>query len=371
MPVYKKGDSWRVRIYIEGRPKDWIVRGSKRDAELWEARQRIEIGEGIRPVSLRAVPRLADACERYVQEVGPTMAAESLRVLNARLAPLIQSLGDRKLDALDVEVRRYQRMRLKEGRKPSTINDEIKRLRAVVNHYRGEGMPLPRLKTSLLPVPKGKRVKVWNAEEIGRLLAAAEQHAPRFLPVLILQAYTGCRPGESIRLRMESVDFDAGLLWIEPTGELIPAGEDWAPKDKEPRAVPIPDSLRPWLDRRKGQTFYAVKPGGKPWGIYSKYFWGKALAGAGLTGTPHMMRHTYASTWLRAGGDIYTLSKVLGHSDVRLTIDTYAHLIPGHLQASKDLVGYGTVPGAAAAEARERWAGNRAPGRAHGPGCKG
>lgn len=366
MPVYRKSDGvWRVRIWIEGNPRDWIVRGSKRDAETWEARQRLEIARGMRPAASRAVPKFGPASERYLEAVGPTLAPETLRVVTARLVPLVEAMGDVRLDALDVEVPRYQRMRLAEGRKPSTINDEVKRLRAVVNHYRSDGIPIPALKSRLLRVPKSKRVKAWSAEEIRRLLAAAETHAPRLLPLLVLQCYTGCRPGEAIRLRTSSADLDAGLLWIEPTGADA-AGEAWSPKDREPRAVPIPAALRPWLERRQGETYYASKGRGLPWVEYPEHLWRTAITKAGLAGTPHQLRHTYASTWLARGGDLYTLSRVLGHSDPRLTISTYSHLVPGHLQGSAGLVDYGPTPGAAAAEARAKWGGseNRTPDRA-------
>lgn len=35
--------------------------------------------------------------------------------------------------------------------------------------------------------------------------------------------------------------------------------------------------------------------------------------------TPHVVRHTFGTRWLQAGGDIYKLSKILGHSSVAVT----------------------------------------------------
>lgn len=43
--------------------------------------------------------------------------------------------------------------------------------------------------------------------------------------------------------------------------------------------------------------------------------------------TPHALRHTFGTRWLQAGGDIYKLSKILGHSSVAVTEAHYAHLL--------------------------------------------
>lgn len=44
----------------------------------------------------------------------------------------------------------------------------------------------------------------------------------------------------------------------------------------------------------------------------------------------HICRHTLASHFVMNGGHILTLQKVLGHSDLKLTM-RYAHLAPGYL----------------------------------------
>src|SRR6266700_2309306 len=39
----------------------------------------------------------------------------------------------------------------------------------------------------------------------------------------------------------------------------------------------------------------------------------------GVRCSPHTFRHTFAVTWIRAGGDIYSLSKLLGHQNIGIT----------------------------------------------------
>ncbi|HEX2508800.1 MAG TPA: tyrosine-type recombinase/integrase, partial [Miltoncostaeaceae bacterium] len=56
----------------------------------------------------------------------------------------------------------------------------------------------------------------------------------------------------------------------------------------------------------------------------------RAVSAAGLPArtTPHDLRHTFASTLLDAGCSIKELQVRLGHSSAKITLDTYAHLMP-------------------------------------------
>src|SRR4029079_7136008 len=60
--------------------------------------------------------------------------------------------------------------------------------------------------------------------------------------------------------------------------------------------------------------------------------------------TPHALRHTFGTRWLQAGGDIYKLSKILGHSSVAVTEAHYAHLLKEDLVAASQ---QGKIPVAA------------------------
>ena len=45
----------------------------------------------------------------------------------------------------------------------------------------------------------------------------------------------------------------------------------------------------------------------------------------------HILRHTFASHYMMAGGDILSLQRILGHSSITMTM-RYAHLSPDHLE---------------------------------------
>lgn len=45
----------------------------------------------------------------------------------------------------------------------------------------------------------------------------------------------------------------------------------------------------------------------------------------------HVLRHSFASHFMMAGGNIIVLQRILGHSDIRVTM-RYAHFAPDHLE---------------------------------------
>ena len=67
---------------------------------------------------------------------------------------------------------------------------------------------------------------------------------------------------------------------------------------------------------------------------------GRLGAGEDSVADPATLRHTFGTRWLQAGGDIYKLSKILGHSSVAVTEAHYAHLLKEDLVAASQQVGF-------------------------------
>ena len=57
--------------------------------------------------------------------------------------------------------------------------------------------------------------------------------------------------------------------------------------------------------------------------------WSRALQTRGLPRCFHSLRHSHASMLLRAGVDVLTVSRRLGHATAAMTLDKYGHLIEG------------------------------------------
>jgi site-specific recombinase XerD len=56
----------------------------------------------------------------------------------------------------------------------------------------------------------------------------------------------------------------------------------------------------------------------------------------------HALRHTFASHYIMSGGNILALQKILGHSDLKMTL-VYSHLAPEFLAHEMERVRFGTA----------------------------
>lgn len=115
---------------------------------------------------------------------------------------------------------------------------------------------------------------------------------------------TGARRGEIFKIREEHIGANTITLPASHT------------KAKKMRVIPIIPALRPWLDHFP----LVLTPDGM------KSSWRRARVSAGMDHVNfHDLRHSCASIMLGLGVDLYTISKVLGHSNVAVT-QRYAHL---------------------------------------------
>lgn len=174
------------------------------------------------------------------------------------------------------------------------------------------------------------RVKFFTPEEVHILLEHTKMidldrpinKRPPWETVTYLGARAGLRRAEIHNLTWADVDFRRGILSVTPK-------KDWTPKDYECRDIPMPDDLKAHLQHLPKRGPYVIydRYGERlSLGSYTAYY-GREVKKCGLSGNCHTLRHTYASHLVQNGVDLYTVSKLLGHSSIKTT-EIYAHLSP-------------------------------------------
>jgi integrase len=347
---------WTVAIYFKGRRRDFTVKGSKADAEAFEARQRVELAEqGVD--AMRVVPRLSDFCVAHYRPHAETRLRNTTWYKQKFLvAEIMAWLGNLKLDECGtVETgERYARIRRDCGLKPVSVNNELRVLRRIVNYARERGLPIPPPRFKMLPEGGGGRVRVWNDHEVAALMGACAEVSPSIVPLVVFLLNTGCRKGEALALTWDHVDLDRGMIRIWPSA-------DWSPKNGKPREIPISKALMPFLTgSRASDKWVFPSSTGERYAAWPKLQFDRARAKAGLVGGPHTCRHTYASHFLMARPDLFLLAQVLGHSEIAVT-RRYSHLLPDHLERARDAVNFPASAGPSALEAARRWNGRAVP----------
>ncbi len=198
-----------------------------------------------------------------------------------------------------------------------------------------------------------KRIRFLSQPEIAALVKKAKGHDLE--PLLVTAIYTGMRLSELLGITWDRLDFKKGTITVDRqlqrhekrfylaplktrggrhTIQMAPAVADRLKlltgaelmRDKDiPQPVP-------------GLVF--VTSAGQP--HHRKTTLERTNALMKDAGVPqigfHALRHTCASILISGGADALRVQRQLGHSSVRMTLDTYSHLFEERLQGNIDLI---------------------------------
>lgn len=142
---------------------------------------------------------------------------------------------------------------------------------------------------------------------------------------------TGVRVGEIVRVELEDLDLTGGTMRVHGKG-------------RRDRRVPVSKMLRAQLwtyvvtarpkDAPSPRLFVSAQ-GGPLLENAVNQFLRRAARVAGITGirvSPHTFRHSFATAYLRNGGDEFTLQAILGHSTLEM-VRRYVHMAAGDVAA--------------------------------------
>jgi len=162
------------------------------------------------------------------------------------------------------------------------------------------------------------------------------------LPVL-LALYTGMRIGEICALKWADIDLETGILHVRRTVQRIACQNEnhktklvfGAPKSETSnRLIPLPSQLHSVLSNAythsDGKYVVSCREGvAEPRVV--RYRYTQILKKAGIRPIRfHALRHTFATRCMELRFDVTTLSRLLGHSSVKMTLDIYTDSLLEH-----------------------------------------
>lgn len=244
----------------------------------------------------------------------------------SRLNAMCLSLGNPTLSAFNAAMFADYRIKRVQQVSTATVNHELRYLRAVFNEmirlgYYHSDNPLSQIRTFRV---RQMELGYLDDTQIRLLLdQCAKSTNPHLLTVTKICLSTGCRFGEAeflLRTGLVSVG-SPSLRFVDTKNGKNRSVPISAELFDEIKAVSNGPSKRMLFNTCRSAFKYAVKKSGL-----------ELLEGQ----MTHVLRHSFASHFIMNGGDIVTLQRILGHSDLQMTL-RYAHLSPDYLAQVLDL----------------------------------
>lgn len=266
--------------------------------------------KGLSPTTIRwydfALTRIIDFLEKKYPGISP--ATTSIEQLRSYVTPMVDKL------------------------KPNTINHSVTAIKTLFKFLHEDNYidNNPAYRLEKIRGPK-LHIQPFTQEQVEALLSQPNQRrfaGVRDYTILLLLFDTGLRIAEALSLTEENIN------WQQSTITVIGKGS-------KQRTVPFGRNVRlaldHYLDRRGDVKCKAlfVSEYGQP--LPARLFqenmarYGKDAGITGVRVSPHTCRHTFAVNWIRSGGDVFHLQRILGHSSLDIC-RIYVNLVTDDLQ---------------------------------------
>ena len=342
------------------------IQGPKKDAQrrLHELLHTLEQGAYVRPSRLTVAQFLGEWLRDYVElNCSPRTKASYEMIVRRHLIPELGSiplsqLEPRHLQAFYSRQRERGRVDGKGQLSPQTVRYCHSLLAEALGYAVKMGL-LSRNVAQATEAPRAdnKVMPTLAPEAVPRFLEAAQESPYYTLFYLLL--HTGLRRGEALALRWKNVDLGLASLgvsaYLSVTETAYKLGGTCIIKEpktsKSRRRIALSPSLGLVLRQHRSAQEVQRALLGKPLTDEDFVFahpdgtlldpstvshtFNKIIRKAGL---PHIrlhdLRHTHASLLLQAGVHIKVVQERLGHSSIRVTLDTYSHVLGGLQEAA-------------------------------------
>lgn len=320
----------------------------KSDATKWEAEQKIihknEVEHG-HSIKLRSGCSFKEYSELWYQRMSGRVTEGTLEEYGSKInKKIIPYFGENKMlakisseDCEDFTV--YLRQL---DLSPKTINLYITLLKQILkdSYEKNYIKTNPSKNVALLKVDE-RDFDYWAKDEVKEFIKKAKDW--HFYEFALIAVNTGMRLGEIANLRPRDINFKTNFIRVSSTAKK--KGGEGTTKSKKIRMIPMNKRVKKIFTERveelkNDQLIFTYKDKVINISHFTDRYWRPILLKHNLRAIRfHDLRHTFASHFMMNEGNVFTLQKILGHSDIKETM-RYAHLSPLHLQDAKGVVNF-------------------------------
>lgn len=222
---------------------------------------------------------------------------------------------------------------------PRTVSDILCVLRSILRFARRTGAVIPCDGSSVRIRRPPVDIRVLTRHEQEILCQYIYDNINHRNVGLLLSLYAGLRVGELCALCWEDIDLEDRILYVRHTMHRIQNISPEGPRTRvvittpktatSVRMIPLPEDLVRLLGMLPGdRTGFFIRGRVNAYGEprVMQYHFRKTLERCDLPAANyHALRHTFATRCVELGFDVKTLSELLGHSTVTMTMDRYVH----------------------------------------------
>lgn len=231
-----------------------------------------------------------------------------------------------------------------EGLSPRTIKNLLILFHSILRY--GEKLGYLSMSQLEFRYPKiaDRSFNLISQENLAKLISVLSTDTSAFSMGILLCIYTGIRVGELSGIRWSDIDFNKKILHIRRTISRVKNLDYTGESDETPktilmigspkstsslRDIPIPDFLLAKLEPIASMPDAYLLTGSstkcmEPRSIQRKFQ--RLLEQCEIPNINiHSLRHAFATRCTEMGFDSKTLSEILGHSSVKITMDIYVH----------------------------------------------
>lgn len=362
--IYKRKDGrWEGRYLIERVPNQRARYGSvyarsyrEVKEKLLAAKHNTSITRQSNPVSSIDSASVQGIAVQWLDfksaQIKESTLNKYLITLEYYIYPHIGSMNVTEISKQNIEA--FSRTLLSEGKRdgtglaPKTVSDTISVLNSILAYAVEHGHQIQPGVSSVRIRQKQRELTVLSKKEQKTLSDYLIEHMDLRNLGILLSLFTGLRIGELCALRWEHINLSARTIYICQTLQrLYPAArmQRIHPSDNltsmktyisistpksscSIRTIPIPECLTKILEEYEqaagflltGKDCEYIEPR-----CYQNYF-KKVLKQCNIEKMHfHVLRHTFATRCVELGFDVKTLSEILGHANVNITMNRYVH----------------------------------------------
>ncbi len=353
--IYKRKDGrWEgryIRSYGEnGKPRYGYVYA----ATYREVKQKLEERKScVEDVQIGDIPRFnmsyGEVLNAWLQSVRINIKestyARYFRLIETHIRPALGKYPVCKISTQLVEgVIRDQlnsgRLDGKGGLSPKTVTDILTIIKSSMEYAKYNGFDIICDLRRLTIKKKDQEMRVLTQAEQSALVNVLLEDTDRYKFGVLLSLYTGIRIGELCALRWEDISIPTATLKVRKTMQRI-QDTDVATTTKtkvivtEPKSqcsvrdIPLPqfivDIAEKFVDHPKAFVLSGDKNRYIEPRTMQNHFKAYVKESKIEDANYHALRHTFATRCIEVGFEIKTLSEILGHANVNITLNRYVH----------------------------------------------